>query len=109
MEDTGKLVGRVYKLVSSETDQVYIGSTEATLPERLRRHKVHYNIVMKSDVKNVTSAVEILRYDDVKIELIYESKFHSKRELRIREGYFIKNTMNCVGHAPKHQKIRRSA
>jgi hypothetical protein len=96
MEEARQFVGRVYKLVSSETDQIYIGSTTLALSERLRRHKVHYNIVIKGEIKNVTSAVEILKYDDVTIELVYEGEFRSKQDLRKQEGCIIKNTVNCV-------------
>ena len=35
-------VGRVYKLTSSHTDEIYIGSTEASLSNRLNRRKCDY-------------------------------------------------------------------
>ena len=38
-----KIIGRVYKLTSSHTDEVYIGSTVQELSDRLREHKYSYS------------------------------------------------------------------
>ena len=87
--------GRVYKLISSHTDEIYIGSTEASLSNRLNRHKCDYKNYINGK-KNYISSYEILKYADVKIELIHEGEFSTKREFRRLEGSFIRQVDNCV-------------
>lgn len=61
---------RVYKLVSSQTDKVYIGSTcQKYLSSRLSQHKTDYKNFLKGKYGNVSS-FEIVKYDDCKIVLI---------------------------------------
>ena len=90
-----KIIGRVYKLVSSNTDEIYIGSTVSTLSDRLCRHKYDYKRYMDGK-QNYISSYEVLKYVDAKIELIYEGEFISMNELRRLEGSFIQNAINCI-------------
>jgi hypothetical protein len=90
-----KIIGRVYKLVSSHTDEVYIGSTVSTLSDRLRGHKCGYKRYTEGK-HNYISAVELLKYTDVKIELIHEGEFTTVKELHKLEGSFIQSVCNCV-------------
>jgi len=87
--------GKIYKIYSSETDEIYIGSTTATLKERLERHYKNLKRYEKGDKKCYTSSFDILKYGNVNIELIENFPCNSNKELRIREQYFIKNN-NCV-------------
>ena len=83
--------GKIYKIKSNETEQVYIGSTCATLNDRLCKHKSAF----KTKRCNSTSK-ELLKYADASIELIENFPCTTKRELQFREGEIIKETPNCV-------------
>jgi hypothetical protein len=68
---------RIYKITSSQTDNVYIGSTKKILSDRFLKHK---------HTSNSTSSKIILQYDDAKIELIEEVELEQRY---IRERYWI--------------------
>ena len=76
--------GKIYKIISNQTTDIYIGSTVSTLTKRLSRHK-----------KGDSSSCEICKYDDVKIILIEKYPCNDKDELRMREQYHIDNT-DCI-------------
>ena len=83
--------GKIYKLTSTQTNDIYIGSTCAyRLSTRLSNHKATYK-----NGSNSTTAVKILQYDDVKIELIEKYPTTSEYLLLEREGYWIKK-LDCV-------------
>ena len=79
--------GKIYKLVSDKTDDIYIGSTCSKLSDRLCKHKTP---------NNKTSA-KALFTDDAKVEiiLIESCPCKSKDELRARERYY-QTTMKCI-------------
>jgi len=82
--------GKIYKLVSSQTDKIYIGSTIQTLKERKSKHK--YSTKNKKN-----SSKFICCYDDFEIELIKEYPCNSKKELEREEGCIIKQNLDiCV-------------
>ena len=81
--------GKIYKLTSEETELVYIGSTCNTLKQRLGKHKSIY----RTSNKNITSKL-LLKYADVKIELIENFPCNEHIELLFREGEICKNTPN---------------
>ena len=62
---------KIYKIISSQTPSVYIGSTKSTLPTRLLQHKRDYVNHQKGKRTPVTS-FDIVKYGDAKIELIKE-------------------------------------
>jgi len=72
--------GQIYKLTSSHTDQIYIGSTKNNLQKRLYNHK--------SNKKNI-SPQNIIKYDDCQIILIEEFLYIDRKLLRIREQEII--------------------
>jgi len=80
---------KIYKIVSENSNQIYIGSTINTLKERLRKHK--------SDLKTnrYCSSSIILRQGNYKIELIKDFPCNSKRELCREEGRY-QREMECV-------------
>jgi len=82
--------GKIYKITSSQTDLIYVGSTIQSLDERFKKHKNNF----KNNNSSITSK-EILKYDDAKIELIELYPCNSQEELYKREGVYIK-TLNCV-------------
>jgi len=84
--------GKIYAIKSNETDEVYIGSTCATLKTRLINHKSAF----KTGKKRIGEAKKLLKYADAYIELIEEYPCESKRELLDKEGEIIRITPNCV-------------
>jgi hypothetical protein len=61
---------KVYKLVSPQTDKVYIGSTcSKYLSSRLSQHKIDYKRYVAGKYHYVSS-FEIVKYDDCNIVLI---------------------------------------
>ena len=73
--------GKIYKITSPQSDKYYIGSTQSTLDERFGTHLSHY----KSGERFCTS-IQLLQYDDCKIELIENYPCDNVNELRRREG-----------------------
>jgi hypothetical protein len=82
--------GKIYKITSSQTDKIYIGSTINPLHRRLIYH--HCNIKRGSGVNSKA----ILKYDDAVIILIEDYPCKSKNELHRRERYHIENSENVI-------------
>ena len=81
--------GKIYKLVSSQTDKIYIGSTIQKLNIRKNEHK---------SKKNCRSRY-ITCYDDFEIKLIKEYPCNSKKELYREEGCMIKQNLDiCLNY-----------
>jgi hypothetical protein len=87
--------GKIYKLVSFQTDKVYIGSTCEKLSARIAKHKAKYRSFLNGQKCYIT-AFEIIKFDDVDIVLLEESPCVSKEQLHKRERHHIENTDNCV-------------
>lgn len=86
--------GKIYKIISNETDKIYIGSTTKTLDERLRTHKYDYKYY-SSGKYHYISSFEIVKYEDCNIILLENFPCNSKKELQEREQHYIKNNLNC--------------
>jgi len=86
---------KIYKIESSETDQIYIGSTCRSLKERLHEHKADYKSYLKGNQHYITS-FEIVKYADCYITLIEDYPCESKEDLLKREGKLIKRHDNVV-------------
>jgi len=80
--------GRIYKLVSQQTDKIYIGSTIDKLCKRLAGHKYKYKKWLYDNTKGYLTSYEIVKFDDCKIELIEMFSCKSIEELKAREGHF---------------------
>ena len=81
--------GKIYKIISDKTDMIYIGSTIRTLNKRLRDHKSHNNT-------KPTRSKQIFDIDpNPKIVLLENYPCKNKKELEIRERYYIENN-NCI-------------
>jgi predicted GIY-YIG superfamily endonuclease len=87
--------GKIYKIVSPNTDKFYIGSTTMTLNQRFNCHKL-----IKSSYSRY-----IISKGEATIELIENFPCKSKDELRWRErdyyDYFLKN---CGDRLVNHYK-----
>jgi hypothetical protein len=87
--------GKIYKLVSSQTKKIYIGSTaEHYLCSRLKGHRSDYK-KWKNNQANWCCSFDILKYDDVEIILIEEYPCNTKDKLRAREQKWLNKTPNC--------------
>ena len=84
--------GKIYKLTSEETTDVYYGSTKISLKRRLQMHKANYK---HKDHHRESS--KLVKYSDCKIELVEEYPCETKLELLKREGWYQQNN-DCVNH-----------
>jgi len=83
--------GKIYAIRSHQTDDIYIGSTTQPLYKRFSSHKANF----KDKSYRYVSVNELLKYDDVYIELLQGYCCDNKMELLKREGEFIRS-MDCV-------------
>jgi len=86
--------GKIYKIWSFNSDEIYIGSTIQALSERLRGHKKCFNYYKKTGKKYCGSYI-ILENEHYDIELIEYCPCKTKAELHRREGE-LQREMNCV-------------
>ena len=96
--------GKIYKIISSECDLVYYGSTCITLKERLIKHKSDYKYYLEGKKNYMTSFV-IIEKGNYEIVLVEDYPCNSKAELHLRERFYIENN-ECVnkcipGRTPK--------
>ena len=102
------LNGKIYKLVSSQTNDIYIGSTKNTLEKRFTAHQFDYNMYDEKRDKPkrlYRKAFEILKYDDVKIVLIETYPTSSRFFLELREGRLILD-MDCINDVIPRNKYQ---
>src|SRR5271156_1806126 len=88
--------GKIYKIKSSKTEQIYIGSTCNTIEHRFDCHmREHRHWDLYHD--NFYSSFDILILGDAVIELIELFPCDDMKELEQREEYWInQNINNCV-------------
>ena len=87
--------GKIYKLISNQTDEIYYGSTvERVLTNRLAGHRVSYKQWINKK-NHYISSYEIVKYDDAKIILVESFPCNTKYELTAREQFYIDNFI-CV-------------
>jgi len=93
-----------YKITSTNTDKVYVGSTKKDINERLNQHEQDYKRYQDGKFHYITS-FEILEYKDYKIELLENKICESKEERSTLECKYIINTHNTVNkHLPGRTK-----
>ena len=83
-------LGKIYQIWSPNTDKVYIGSTVQPLHKRFHDHKT------KLTGKMYTTAREVLKCGEAKIELIEDYPCEKKSELNRREGQVMRGYDNRV-------------
>lgn len=89
--------GKIYKIVSNQTDKVYIGSTtKKYLSQRMDDHRRNFRDWKNKKFPYLTS-FDILQFDDANIVLIEGFDCKSKDELRSREQHYIEQFKDvCV-------------
>jgi hypothetical protein len=87
---------KIYKLISSKTDLIYIGSTTKTLAQRIAQHKHDYKINKDNDKKYISS-FKLLEIGECEILLLESVNCNNKDELRAKEREWIEKFKNiCV-------------
>lgn len=95
--------GKIYKIFSNQTEDVYVGSTcENYLSSRLSGHKQKFKCWLV-DQKDYVSSIELVKYDDAVIVLVESYPCNSKDELRAREQHWISITPNCINSRLAYQ------
>jgi hypothetical protein len=89
------ITGRIYKITSAQTDNVYVGSSTRTLHLRLKEHKNHFKSY-KNGKANYCTSFEVIKYEDVAIQLLEEIEFDDRKELLKRERYYIETINNII-------------
>lgn len=87
-------LGKIYKLVSDESEEIYIGSTTQSLAKRKAGHMANYK-AWENGSRNYLSSFEILKYSTCQIILLESHPCNSREELVARERYYIE-LMDCV-------------
>ena len=82
--------GKIYKITSSQTKDIYVGSTTALLNKRFEYH------INNNRNAGICSSKHLLKFDDCKIELIEEYPCENHLELREREQYFMDLLDNVI-------------
>jgi hypothetical protein len=96
MTDNKYQYGKIYKIISNQTDEIYIGSTyQVYLSMRMRQHRGNFNS-WKNGTRKFVSSYEIIKYPDCQIILIEKYPCFTKDELRAREQHHINLNPNCV-------------
>ena len=89
-------LGKIYKLVSNMTDDIYIGSCCTPLRQRLFYHKNDFKQWKDGKRKNISSSSVLFELGgDVQIILIEDFATDTKDKLLSRERFYIDNTP-CV-------------
>ncbi len=94
MEQNKYLNGKIYRIISLNSNDIYIGSTINSLSLRLAQH-VNKKKMYDSGTGSYTSSFEVLKHGNYLIELIIKFPCNSKDELTNKEGEYIR-TMDCV-------------
>jgi hypothetical protein len=94
----GKMVnysnGKVYKLVSFQSNDVYYGSTCSPLSKRFAGHKSQYKRWKAGKIRHMSS-FEIVKHPDTEIILVENVNCASKEALHAAERRYIENN-ECV-------------
>lgn len=88
--------GNIYKIVSKNSDKIYIGSTCFSIEDRLKKHILDYEFY-NSYNEHYTSSFEVIKCGDICIELLESLENVSREELKKKESEYIhKNLGICV-------------
>ncbi len=87
--------GRIYKITSAQTNDIYIGSTRRALNLRLNEHRMKFKMYMHGRY-GYTTSFNIIMYDDHKIEQIAEFQCETLEQLYEMENMLIELHPHCV-------------
>jgi hypothetical protein len=98
--------GKIYKIISENTDKIYIGSTtKQYLSSRMAHHVCAYKKWLNGEFHKLNS-FDILEFGDCKIILIETFPCNTKAELEAREYHHIKENKELTTntHMPTRTK-----
>ena len=101
--------GRIYKIISPQTEKVYVGSTTDSINQRFSKHKCDYKRYQDGKGKYITS-YEILKHGDAVIELIEEKRYENRNNMIQREMFYIgsvENTVNKMRPKTSEERAKR--
>jgi hypothetical protein len=101
MKDYSK--GKIYKIVSDSTDDIYIGSTVQTLSQRLTKHRGDYKRWKKGKGTHIRS-FSLLERGDYHIILLEPFPCNNQEELTARERWYIDNNVCLNKNKPGRTK-----
>lgn len=90
--------GKIYKMISEHTEEIYVGSTsQKLLSQRMNKHRQDYKGYLAGLLPYMTS-FDIMKHDDATLILLESLECKDRDELRAREQYWIdqlkENTVN---------------
>ena len=86
--------GKIYKIWTDNSDDVYIGSTVETVSMRMAKHRARYKRFLKTGKGYYTSFI-ILEQGNIHYKLIEKYPCENRQQLHKREGHWQKK-MTCV-------------
>jgi len=95
--------GKIYKILNTETDDVYVGSTCMELPDRMQHH---INTQTRKQGRKLYQLMKTFGNHLFYIELVENYPCESKEALRQREGHYIKlmgNLNMCIAGRTKQE------
>lgn len=99
--------GKIYKILNTVNDDVYVGSTTISLSQRMAKHRWS----AKTNTKHcpLYQKIQELGIDKFYIELIENFPCSTKEELHAREGHFIREigTLNKIVAGRKHKEWKK--
>lgn len=97
--------GKIYKLFSKSTGLTYYGSTTKKLEYRMSEHYSTYKAFQEGKHDKYYTSFEVLHQDDCIIECVLLYPCNNKRELELKEGYYIRNN-ECVNRIVPGRSIK---
>jgi len=91
--------GKVYRIWSLDTNDIYVGSSSDTLSNRFCRHKSDYKKWKEGDKTRYCSSsilFDLVGVDNCKIELIKNFPCNSKAELNREEGRIMRENKDII-------------
>ena len=90
-------LGKIYKITSIHTNNVYIGSTcVPLLCQRLQNHVYKYNSIRSGLSISYYRSFDIIKLGDYSIHLVETYPCNTKDQLLAREAHYIETTSNCI-------------
>lgn len=86
---------KIYKIVSKNTDKIYVGSTQKMLSKRLRGHVNGYKLYLRGK-SHFISAFDIIKLGDYSIKLLEQFECDTKCEALAREGFYMEKHKDII-------------
>ena len=103
------MIGYIYKIYDNTNGNVYYGSTNRNISQRINEHKYQYNKFLKGERAHCKS-YEILKNNDYCYYIVEEVKYENKWELLSKERFYIENNICVNKYRPiinKEEKIQK--